>query len=276
MDDQAIQKRFQDNDNLGEDSNVLLRPLRQLFTDRKPTGKVTPLRFQLGDEETYPFGALYVGQNRISFWPVYPKGTDMTKMPDHITLELPSGKSHWTGFNADGQKYRLKGQTSSWRLHSFDGSGLSWWFPFFVKWSTLQDQDSEIQRLVEKRSPADEKHVKERFVEYVQGLATFVNVRLPLTQVDPPAYVLCNLYVIHEPESFRFTPEMFIARNDGPAVEGWPENEPFDIQPSKFTLEGCEFLIVTACPPGTMIADVRIGLPKVDTKEQSSEGITNQ
>ncbi|HEY3392289.1 MAG TPA: hypothetical protein VGK58_06265 [Lacipirellulaceae bacterium] len=92
-DDDDVAWMFKAFNDFGHDSSLLLRTIRQLIYEGKPTGPITLLQFRLGEQLTHPFGAIYTGTNAVSFWPVYPRGQDMTEQCDHVTLDLRSGKS---------------------------------------------------------------------------------------------------------------------------------------------------------------------------------------
>ena len=95
---------FRENDNLGSPSNVLLRPIRRLLARGAPPGPMTALTLPIPGAGSYPFGVLtWTAKNRLVFWPILPKLADMAGVVDHITLELPSQRSHLTAYTAGGQ-----------------------------------------------------------------------------------------------------------------------------------------------------------------------------
>src|SRR5262245_30409057 len=95
MDDDDTARLFRENDNLGADSSVFLRPMRRLLQEGAPPGELIPLFVSLPSNEARPFGALTcTSRNRIIFWPVLPRNADMIAAEgkvgvfDHVTLEL--------------------------------------------------------------------------------------------------------------------------------------------------------------------------------------------
>lgn len=78
---------------------------------------------------------------------------------DHITLELPNAKTHVTAYDAAGKPSRCGatdfGHREAWRLQRFEGSGLAIWFTILVKWSTLLDQETAVQRCMKAPNPAE-------------------------------------------------------------------------------------------------------------------------
>jgi len=273
-----IAKLFSENDDLGPQSSLWLRPIHQLLESGKPIGGVTVLAFRDTRTGAYPFGVLSnTKSNRIVFWPVLPKngntiGPDgKAGVMDHITLELPNDKTHVTGIDGAGKRLRRGaadfGYQQAWRLQRFKGSGLALWFTLLVKWSTLRAQETAVQRVMKAPNAAEAERRKRAFADHAAQLR-IIDVPLPRS-VTVPEYVYCVVYFVTEPErEIKLTPDMFPHANVDSEVDGWADKGLFEIQPMKLCCEQTQFLIATACPPGTMRHDVLLGLPRCTAQRQ--------
>jgi hypothetical protein len=258
----------QDDDiSIGDDSSVLLRPLRQLLDNGKPPGPLTPLVFKLDGQPTRPLGALFTGKSRISFWPAYPNVTDMTKELDHVTLELPSGKSHMTGRRANGKPYRI-GKKQGWRLQSFAGSAYAWWFPMLIRWGTIINQDTVIRRKISWPSENERTRRLRELREYSERLAQPFPIPLHSNQIVAPNYVLFHAYVANNltaPDVF--LPDMFPSNYAMDKVKGWEADGGFHTQLVKASLGGHKFMFGAACPSGELESAVWFGLPRMKSNQ---------
>lgn len=200
-DDRA--KRFRENDNLGSDSNVLLRPIRHLLARGVPPGPMSALSFAIPDTGALPFGVLaWTVKNRLIFWPVLPKSWEMVNAVDHITLEFPSKRSHLTAYKASGKPVHRSaadmGLDSAWGLTTFPGTGIALWFTLAVQTSMILEQDLEIQRRVLMPTPSEKERRISEFVRHYQQL-NHVSVPLPPDRLTVPRYIICNVYLVTDP-----------------------------------------------------------------------------
>lgn len=277
-----IAKLFKENEDLGALSSLWFRPLRQFLQHGKPTGPMTVLAFRGTHTGAYPFGVLtHTKNNRIVFWPVLPKNADMVAAEgkvgviDHITLELPNAKTHVTAYDAAGKPSRCGatdfGHREAWRLQRFEGSGLAIWFTILVKWSTLLDQETAVQRCMKAPNPAEAKRRKQVFAHHTAQLR-IIDVPLPKS-VTVPKYVYCVFYFVTEPErETKLTPDIFLHGDVDSQVDGWPDGTVFEIQPMKLRYEQTQFLIATACPSGTMRQDIVLGFPRCKAQLRTNNG----
>src|SRR4051812_43695854 len=100
---------FRTRDSFGSDSSLFPRVIRQLGCHGKPMGPVFLLTANVNAERRFPLGMMTCTErNRIVFWPVLPQDMQMhctlsrVDATDHVTLQLPSEKSHVTGYKASG------------------------------------------------------------------------------------------------------------------------------------------------------------------------------
>ena len=267
-----IAKTFCAIENLEAQSSLWFRPLRQLLERGKPTGTMTVLAFHGTHTSAYPFGVFtHTKNNRIVFWPVLPKNADMVAAEgkvgviDHITLELSNEKTHVTAYDAAGEPSRCGatdfGHPEAWRLQRFEGSGLAIWFTFLVKWSTLLDQETVVERWVKSPHTAEAERLKRAFARHA-GQIKIIDVPLPKS-VIVPQYVYCVVYLITEPDrEIQLTSDIFLHGHVASEVDGWHDGENvFEIQPMKLHHEQANFLIATACPSGIMRQEVALGFP---------------
>ena len=73
-----IARLFRENDDIGAQSSLWVRPIRQLLDSGKPIGQLTVLAFRGEGTGAYPFGVLtHTDKQRVVFWPVLPRNADM-------------------------------------------------------------------------------------------------------------------------------------------------------------------------------------------------------
>jgi hypothetical protein len=270
--DDDVARLFRENDDLGADSSLWFRPLR-VFLDRgTPPPPMTVLAFRSQHSTLLPFGVLTcTKRNRIVFWPVLAKNADMvaeqgkTGVIDHVTLELPSEKMHVTALDAAGKRLHFTardgGHKQAWRLHRFEGTGLAFWFTLAVRWQTLQDQETAVQRRILAPTPAEVERRKQVFTNYPRRL-TFVDVPLPPTE-SVPDYVYCVVYLLTDPAAEpKYSSDVFPFGDVGTWIDGWPCRGEYPIKTSKLHHEQTEFVVATACPPGHLRQEVLMGFPR--------------
>ena len=116
--------------NVSPDVSVFWKPLRRLFEDGSPTDPVTVLYYEVGNARRLPFATVTKTRgNRLILWPpsdaLEPgEFADGSTFPiHHATLELSNGETHFTRFDADGQRTH---EVRGWKLAPF-GDGLKLW-----------------------------------------------------------------------------------------------------------------------------------------------------
>jgi hypothetical protein len=266
-----LARLFREHDDLGADSSLWLRPLRLLLDRGKPPGEMTVLAFRLPDTGSLPFGVLtHTKRNRVVFWPVLPKDAQAVaedgslNVIDHLTLELPSQKTHLTAFNADGRRVHRAaadfGHNEPWRLHRFEGTGLAFWFSMLARCCVLRDQDDIVQRRV--AAPLSDVERRQKEVARYASFLKIVDVPLPPIESEP-TYVFCVVYyVVDASVELKLSSEMFLLTDVDSQITGWPDGTEFLIKPFRLSFRQVEFVIATACPPGQLRGDVILGLPR--------------
>lgn len=259
------------SDNLGSDSNVLLRPMRQLLSAGKPLGPMTVLSFPLPGKGSFPFGVLaWTAKSRLIFWPTIPILPTMAGVIDHVTLEFPSMRSHRTAYSEAGKSIHTSAADleleTAWQLTPFPDSGVALWLSLKFRTETLLNQELAIHRNVSMPTSAEATRRTEEFVRHLQQL-NHVDVPLPPDQATLPQYICCNIYITTDPHfNTSLTSQMFMEANLAEHVEGWPDDVPFMIQPLKLDRGGHELIIATACPPGELVAEVFVGIARPKAK----------
>ena len=80
------------------------------------------------------------------------KARRYNRIVDHITLEIPSRRSHLTAYKTSGKAIHRKasdiGRETPWVLRPFPNSGIALWFSLLVRTDTLLSQDLAVQRRV--------------------------------------------------------------------------------------------------------------------------------
>jgi len=256
---------FRENDDLGSDSSVWLRPLRQLFRDGKPIGRLAALTVSPMGKPGLPLGILSETQkDRLIFWPALPSGVDAVcagksvDVFDHITLEFPSERIHVTAYDIAGKAVH---DSRAWRTHHFDDRGLALWFLLLLRISVLQQQDMAVQRRIQ--TPASD---KERRINEFVGLKEHLTLHnIPLPPHDAKQdYVYFGLYLRSTSATTDrpSIPILPVNASLNSQVEGWPPGKAFLI--AGFCVPFGKRLIytATACPPGKLLSDVSVGFPQ--------------
>lgn len=252
-------------DNIGSDTSLWLRPLRLLFDHGTPPCDCTILAFKDTPQGDLPFGVVTkTKDNRVICWPdlpTKPQPASEFGIPvfiDHVTLEFPSQKMHVTWFDDDGKREH---HSQAWRLHPFDGSGVALWFKLMVRCSVLEDQDLRVERNI-KSPTSDVERRKAEFARYANSIK-FQRIKLPPGKPEGD-YVFVVIYVVIDPGAeIVLTSDMFLAGgNVDDVVDGWPDGSVFGIQPIKFKVSDFEMVVATACPPGNLDPDVFLGFPR--------------
>ena len=261
-----ISRLFREQDNIGHDSSLWLRPLRQLIQDGKPVGQAIVLTLSMSDQQRMPIGILAQTKgNRTIFWPTLPRKAkivcdeEIIDFFDHITLELPSEKIHVTTYDTNGKAIHHR---RAWRTHHFSNSTLALWFMLLIRVPIFRQQDMAVQRRVKMPKPDKDRRVHE-FSRYINNLS-FNNVNLPVC-IEKHDYVSCILYLA--PESFtvgQFSPSVVPVDSLASAIEGWSEENQFPTMVSQHKVGNQTICIATACPPGRLPlgSDVSIGFPQ--------------
>lgn len=264
-DNDNVSRLFREHNNIGPDSSLWLRPLRQLFKDGKPTGQLVVLTVSPTEQQRLPFGMLTkTKKDRIIFWPTLPSGVNMVcagvkvDVFDHITLVFPSEKIHVTAYKTSGQAIHVG---RAWRTHHFSSCNISLWFMLLVRVSILRQQDMAVQRRV-KMPTTDKKRRVDEFIRYRNNLS-FSNISLPHS--DPQCdYIYCGFYLA--PDSItedQLSTSIFPADSSlASEIEGWPDGNMFQIAWSQLRIGQRIICIATACPPGKLRSDVSLGFPR--------------
>ncbi len=259
--DNDVSRLFREHDNIGPDSSLWLRPLRQLFKDGKPVGQAIVLTISLTEQQRLPLGVLAQTQdNRMIFWPTLPQNAKMAcagetiDTVDHITLELPSEKIHVTGYDTSGQAIHTR---RAWRLHHFAECNIALWFILMVPISILRQQDMAVQRRAKMPTTDKDRRVNElhRFISKL----SFSNVSLSPCDVQYN-YVCCVLCLASENFTADHLSSSLAPINSMLAseIEGWPNGNQFHAMPLKL---GQQTICVAAtCPHKKLSPDLGVSV----------------
>ena len=256
--DDDVERRFQENDNLGDCSSFWYRATRLFFDGVGPVGKTTMLTAgpSLNDQSLVLGLLTHTKNRRLIYWPALAKGGKMVEDGgetmadfDHITLEFPSERTHLTYYDERGVKQHLSREG---RTYPIGNSPLSAWFQILVKIEVLRNQDMEIQRLVQ----ATPEH-KSRMVEWLNqfcGSISGAPIIVPL-ECESQDYIH---YAVHlDPKHLpteQLPPIGQLLDNAGLSkyVTGWETGKDYKVAVSPVNVEGVPLRLVAACPPGTL------------------------
>lgn len=198
FDDSEVAHLFREHDSIGADSSVLLRMLRRLLKDGKPIGNLTAIFLSESEKLVFPIGVLTETlHERVVFWPLLPEQSRSQEQAtrdnlDHVTLEFPSEKSHWTAYSAnDKGRHGALG-----RLLTTSGLKAKFWFHLAVQMETLVSQDLAIQRNIPCPAPDKERRVK----EFTDAISQMRRVFLPLAQSNNKYASLCCQFFVADEE----------------------------------------------------------------------------
>lgn len=278
MPSEEVEKLFRENDNLGSDSSVFLRPMRHLLVRGAPPGEMVPIYVEMPDGSGWPIGVLTcTKKNRIVFWPVLPQNAATiaaerkSSVIDHITLEMPSQVSHLTVYKSDGTIKRTGasdvGHQQSWRLHRFGRNSLALWFQMLVSRATLIEQDLLVQRLTNAPTSKESQRRIDEFVKYAEHLNRNA-IRIRLLPADDP---IDHLFVIvgmgvDENVSPDFSSEIASECATFHQVPSCPTGAVIAFQPTRLRFGDQEFIVAVASPPGHFEGDVSVGLPRTKVR----------
>lgn len=255
---------FRTQDSVGSDSSLFVRVMRQLAHEGKPMGDVFLFNAVIGgDRIRAPLGMLtFTKNNRIVFWPVLPHSTLLTatrskvNTPDHITLELPSERSHITAYTVTGKASHA---SNGWKCVTFPAPPLRLWFILLVQMRVLTEQDLLVQRNYFTPSSDKDRRMKE-MEKFIQNLVT-LDVRLPsLPSVED--YLCFGFYLTPEyiPQD-RMPASLFSNQAMTTMVDNWPTQSEFPALISQYRLGEQHFLVTSACPPGKLTDPLCVGFP---------------
>jgi hypothetical protein len=238
---------------ISPDVSVIWKPLQRLFQDGNPIEPVTILYYNIDDVKYLPFAAIAKTKGkRLILWPPWDThghsefADGHTFRIDHATLELQSGKTHLTCFDANGQRIH---EDCGWKLTSFE-DGLRLWLICAFHVNLLEEQVGALEQEV-KMPTSDSKRRLNEFRRYAAQMS-----RVPVN--TPPLRGDCFVTVIHlPPESSSFRspvkPTHFPMGsfwNDW--IDGWTDGDNFQIFPKDINVGGVNLLLLTASPLGRL------------------------
>lgn len=266
QDDDAISRLFRENDDIGSDSSLWLRPLRQLLRDGKPLGDNVALTVIVGGGMCWPLGMFTeTKKNRLVFWPVWPSGLDMTcdaggpRTFDHTTFEFPSEKIHVTGY--DERQEPVRGDRT-YRARHYPDSNLAMWFELLIQTRVLRQQETAVQRRV--RMPSADKDRRLNEVAQYSKALRFWDVQLPERETEYD-YIYMRVYVAPEPITRADLPTSvvdFDPRALREVIDGLPDSGATLLNAASRTLRQRTICVVVGCPSGKLRDGVCVGFPE--------------
>lgn len=239
--------------NVSPDVSVFWKPLRRLFEDGRPIDPVTVLFYDVGDGRPLPFASIAKTRgDRLILWPPW-DALQVNEFADgrtfpihHVTLELANGKTHFTCFEADGQRFH---EGRGWKLATLE-DGLKLWLIGAFHLASLEKQVGALEQNV-KMPKTNTKPREDKFRRYWAEM-TRKTINTPLLRGD------CFVTVIHLlPDSASFRGPAKAAHfpmgsfwNDW--IDGWPDGDSFQIVPTGINVGGVNLLLLTASPPGRL------------------------
>jgi hypothetical protein len=233
------------------DVSVFWKPLRLLLQEGKPVGPVTVLFHDAGDGRLLPVVSIAkTTGDRLILWPpsdalqVGEFADGRTFPIHHVTLELASGATHFTQFEADGKRLH---EGRGWKLATLE-DGLKLWLVGAFHVASLEKQVGALEQNV-KMPTSDAKRREEEFRRYAAQISQ-VTINTPRLRGD--CLVMVVLLV---PASAKFRgrvlPTHFPMGSFWNAwIDGWPDGDKFQIVPTSVNVGGENLLVLTASPLG--------------------------
>ena len=243
--------------------SVLWKPLQLLLQDGNPIDPVTVLLYNIGDGRRLPFAAIAkTRRDLLILWPpsnaLQPgEFADGNTFPvHHVTLVLQKGETHFTRFDAIGQRIH---EDRGWKLASFD-DGLKLWLIGAFHVQSLEKQAGALEQDVKMPKTDSERRIRE-FRRYGSEMK-LVDVNTPPLRGD------CFVTVIHllpDSASSRgpVTPAHFPMGsfwNDW--LDGWPDGDNFQIAQTEINVDGVNLVLLTAAPLGHLKGACFLGGPR--------------
>ena len=243
-------------------SSVWIRPLRLLFQSGSPLSPIVYLTLELPGQ-TVPIGAATETQRgRLIFWPALPGDGIMVTpngqpaLPDHVTLELSSGKCHLTSIDANGNRDHMSRQ---WSLYGAGNGESQFWFHMIFKTEMLLSQQDSLDFWVQ--SPPSDLERRKAEIQRHAERARHIKLKAATIQGD---YVWCALYISAGDNKKPSVPEetlRFDAALNG-LVNGWPEGNSAVMCPNGGQVGGSSLMILIGGPEGEAQQPVALGFLK--------------
>ncbi len=215
------------------DMSVFWKPLRLLLQNGNPIDPVTILYYTMGDNRRLPFAAITkTRRNLLILWPpcdALEPGEFMdghTFPIHHATLELSTSQTHFTRFEANGQRVH---ENPGWKLACFE-DGIQLWLIGAFRVALLERQVGTLSQDVRMPKSDSVRRVDE-FKRYGAQMAH-------LAENTPPLRGDCFVTAIHllrDSASFRgpVKPTHFPMGNFwNDWIDGWPDGDNFQIAPT--------------------------------------------
>lgn len=243
------------------ETSVLFRACRQLLDKGKPLPPAGMIAVNLKGQGLRPFGLLtFTSKRRFVFWPVIPleirsmaeQGTVF--LTDHVTLELPSFRTHVTGYRKDGSNEH---RSMGWKVQEFSPAGLGLWFICALRINTLYEQPLHVKRGIHLPT-ADSARRIEEFSKFTSQIR-HIDVEIPPAQTQGD-YLLTYFSVIDSSKVAPDPPVLPLVGNLDDIITGWDVGAETAFASRLFRFESVQMVISFGCPPGTCSEEM-LGFP---------------
>lgn len=271
-DNTEVQRLFRERDNLGADSSLWLRAFRQLIKEGKPIGQLLAFTIPISDDKKMPVGMLTLtDKNRLVFWPALPRrpcvvvNKPRVKLPDHITVELPSEKVHVTSYAPSGSPIHVG---EGWRSVPHQRPDFRLLFTFLVRVNIVAEQDVLISR----KFPMPTRDSDRRTREFARCASRVVFQDLPVPgNVAEKQYAYIALYYVPQLMTSDMLPASLLPKSiTAGMIAGWPDHAEFPVILGQFSIKQHAFCIVAGFPPGQLNDELCFGFPKPSPRSHPS------
>lgn len=240
-------------------TSMWLRAMRYLTHEGKTLPPFTSVMVKSSTDLMLPFAVMtQTERNRVICWPVLPKDYPLEspkgRLIDHITLELPNGKTHTTAFGPNGKRHH---KPTRGKIKEIPGTGLAPWFSMLVKWSVIENQDLRVE--TDMYTPAGDGPHREQVFRKMAEQYRGAYVALP--EGPRQGDYVYTMFCLQTSETIDFTPLAtdYIGQNVDDRIEGFPDGTIFPIQPTKLQIGDTKIIAMTSAPPGMAKTELSYG-----------------
>lgn len=250
--------------NVSPEMSVIWKPLERLFRDGTPISALTVLAYNIGGSRLLPFSSFTKTQNdRLIFWPPIDADEPVRCLSGdrfsihHVTLELSSGKTHFTSFEADSERIH---EHRGWRLTCFE-DGLRLWLICAFQIELLEKQVGALEQSIKMPETDRERRLNE--FRSVLAQMRFEEINAPPLRGD---CFVTAFYIVPESPSrpILIKPEHFPVRSFwNNWIDGWPDDDKLQIAQTMVNVGGLNLLALTASPLGSLKQPCFVGCANV-------------
>ncbi len=232
---------------------LLWRMARRVLSNGNPAGDNVLLAIARPCGKFPLLGITLTRAKRLICWPLLPARVCVPSeegrllLTDHVTLELRSSRSHSTTYEPGGERDHPR----RWKLHQFPENGVSFWFGFAVRKSTIENQVLERHQWIRMPSPDTQRRIEE-FRQFPAKLR-FVDVNVPEFDEAGGNAVIALVYLV-DGAPVRLSERLVDFLNEW-SDEFWdarPDGRVLNVISTGFAVSGVQLGLLLGFPPSNL------------------------